>query len=104
MQFIILIPYVYTIFVSKNKVKVRLEKKITFKVFIASCGSLFQELEVIHPQENCASYVKSFSLAADNRLLKNLLTAFCLDLVGACDTMDPAHLNQEHSLQNLLFQ
>ena len=89
--------YIYTIFVSKNKVKVRLEKKITFKVFVSSCGSSFQELEIIHPQENCASYAKSFNLAADNQLLQNLLTAFCPDLVAACDAMDPAHLKQEHS-------
>lgn len=82
-----LIPYV---FVSKNKVKVHLEKKMTCKVFIASCGSVFQELEIIHPQENCASCAKSFNLAADRQLLKNLLTAFCPDL-------DPPHLNQEHS-------
>lgn len=74
-----------------------LEKKMTFKVFIASCGSSFQELEIIHPQENCASCAKSFNLAADNQLLKNLLMAVCPNLVAACDTMDPAHLNQEHS-------
>lgn len=54
MQLVILIPYIYTymyaIFVSKNKAKVCQEKKITFKVFIASCGSSFQALEIIPPQ------------------------------------------------------
>lgn len=48
----------------------RLEKKMTFKVFIASCGSLFQELEIIHPQESCACYAKNFNFAADNQVLK----------------------------------
>ena len=74
-----------------------LEEKITFKVFIASCGSLFQELEIIHPQESRASYVRSFNLAADNQLLKNLLTACCPAPVAACDMMDPAGLSQERS-------
>lgn len=53
--------------------------KITFKVFIASCGSLFWELEIIHPQESCASFAESFNFAADNQLLKN--TTFCPALV-----------------------
>lgn len=56
MQVIILIPYIsihiyiFAIFVSKNMAKVCQEKKITFEVFIASCGSSFQAFKVIPPQ------------------------------------------------------
>lgn len=50
--------------------------KITFKVFIVSCGSLFWEPEIIHPQESCASSAECFNFAAANQLLKNTSVEF----------------------------
>lgn len=49
MQFVILIPCVYIIFVSKSKVKVHLEKKITFKVL--PVGVSFRSLKYSIPQK-----------------------------------------------------